>query len=368
MTMYCSDCFEDDFLVELISNKGVSGKCGFCEQEKQHCLDVGELKIHFENLINIYKPIIGFEPGELLKERELGDYLWEKIQEDWEIFRVDDYEKIKIFFEEILTFDLSPKEYMNELLLYSWVEDPDDYWGDYLESEDLINKEWQSFSNEIKYVNRFFLKPDLLEDIKFGLKYFENHISEETIFFRARVDNGLLKEEGFGMPPKIKAVGGRGNPVGIPYFYLASDRKTAFNEIKKNQTDAVVVTEFKGKKDLIVIDLRNPRIGSPFKYKEKLRKMLHTFPLLNMLGNDLSRPIDYGHDIEYLPTQYLCELIKQEGFDGILYKSSKSDGYNLMFFADEDFIELKNSRTIINRKNYLKIFTRLIFRLFSKNL
>lgn len=39
-----------------------------------------------------------------------------------------------------------------------------------------------------------------------------------------------------------------------------------------------------------------------------------------------------GAAIDYIPSQYLCEFIKKSGFDGVVYRSSVSEGINLALF------------------------------------
>jgi len=59
-------------------------------------------------------------------------------------------------------------------------------------------------------------------------------------------------------------------------------------------------------------------------------------PFLTLLGNELSKPIiPREANLEYLPSQYLCELLKDIGFNGIIYKSSISDGNNYVIFDDK---------------------------------
>jgi hypothetical protein len=36
--------------------------------------------------------------------------------------------------------------------------------------------------------------------------------------------------------------------------------------------------------------------------------------------------------IDYTPSQYLCEFIKKCGYNGVIYRSSVSDGMNLALF------------------------------------
>ena len=58
-------------------------------------------------------------------------------------------------------------------------------------------------------------------------------------------------------------------------------------------------------------------------------------PFLTLLGSELSKPIiPREANLEYLPSQYLCELLKKIGFHGIVYKSSVADGSNYVIFND----------------------------------
>ena len=59
--------------------------------------------------------------------------------------------------------------------------------------------------------------------------------------------------------------------------------------------------------------------------------------LLRLLGDELSRPVSTtDSELEYLPSQYICEFIKLENYDGILYKSSVNNpGFNLVLFEEQ---------------------------------
>ena len=58
---------------------------------------------------------------------------------------------------------------------------------------------------------------------------------------------------------------------------------------------------------------------------------------LGELGRELSVPTRPGENqIEYVPTQYLCEFVKSLGVGGIRYKSSlRPDGWNIVLFDPE---------------------------------
>lgn len=57
---------------------------------------------------------------------------------------------------------------------------------------------------------------------------------------------------------------------------------------------------------------------------------------LEVLSTCFSRP-NFKDDFEYLPTQYLCEYIRELGFDGIRFGSSvKHGGINVIIFDTDD--------------------------------
>lgn len=53
---------------------------------------------------------------------------------------------------------------------------------------------------------------------------------------------------------------------------------------------------------------------------------------LYVISKEFSYP-NFGIPEDYIPTQYLCEYLRQKGFDGIKYKSAVSPtGTNLIIF------------------------------------
>jgi hypothetical protein len=52
-----------------------------------------------------------------------------------------------------------------------------------------------------------------------------------------------------------------------------------------------------------------------------------------MVGLELTRPVlPRSTATDYVPSQYLCEFIKKQGFDGVIYTSSVGTGKNLALF------------------------------------
>ena len=61
--------------------------------------------------------------------------------------------------------------------------------------------------------------------------------------------------------------------------------------------------------------------------------MRSDLPFLERLGEELTRPVlPHAAAVDYTPSQFLCEFIKGQGYNGVLYRSSVSQGINLALF------------------------------------
>lgn len=68
-------------------------------------------------------------------------------------------------------------------------------------------------------------------------------------------------------------------------------------------------------------------------FKKKVKRRV----LFDAISNDLSKPLrSFDSELEYIPTQYICEYFKDMGADGIMFESSvRSKGKNLVLFYPE---------------------------------
>jgi hypothetical protein len=160
-----------------------------------------------------------------------------------------------------------------------------------------------------------------------------------TKWYRGRLQPGdvAFPPDAMGAPPNKIAIHGRANPAGIPYLYLGSNPAATISEIRPHAGEKVSVAEFTTSADLKLIDLRSPRkMVSPFLLEDVIdvEKLRNDLPFLERLGDELTRPvIPQSAAIEYIPSQYLCEFIKNCGYQGVLYRSSiKEDGINMALF------------------------------------
>ena len=200
--------------------------------------------------------------------------------------------------------------------------------------------EWEKLRDELMYRNRFFPKSSVdLERLELLLDSLTVSGDEvPQIWFRARIQTGEAPYAvaDMGAPPSRIASFGRANPVGIPYLYLGSTPETSISEVRPHTSELVCVAVFRTSGDLKLINLQDPRrMVSPFLLDDgaAICRMRDDLPFLERLGKELTRPVlPYAAAIDYTPSQYLCEFIKRCGYDGVVYRSSVSEGINLALF------------------------------------
>lgn len=148
---------------------------------------------------------------------------------------------------------------------------------------------------------------------------------------------GYDKQNSLPPPPEF-AIAGRANPKGISYTYLCEDELTPIYEVRPTINQIVSIAKFKTTKKLKIYDL------SAYKTDEN-----EILPLFETISKKFSLPYN-GKPEEYIPTQYITELIRTMGFDGIKFNSSlKENGKNVVLF-NNDYKVL--SSKLVQLKNY----------------
>lgn len=316
----CPNCFNDVyFQKEVIERQSENiGKCDFCKAEDVKVLETSLLSDYFQPILDLYEEV------------DTGNSIIEIINKDWKLF-VDLNDAVaQLLLEHIsgTRFDkpFQPKEN-----------------GD---TERILN--WQEFKDELKHTNRYFpLKAPSKEHLEELLPHLL--VSNESIppyLYRSRVNEGdePIPLDKMGKPPEKISTAGRANPIGIPYLYTASNVDTAIAEIRPHKGDKITVATFQVRGELKLADLRDPRVSiSPFSLDDDgLNQVFKDMDYLCHLGEELSKPIlPREAHLEYLSSQYLCELIKHCGYDGVIYRSSVGDGANYAIFKDEDLVAIE---------------------------
>jgi hypothetical protein len=95
----------------------------------------------------------------------------------------------------------------------------------------------------------------------------------------------------------------------------------------------ISVGQFNTVKELRLIDCSvNHAKGGFFYFKEPSEKE-KDFAVWAHIDRAFSEPVTLSDkSSDYVPTQIIAELFKSEGFDGVVYKSALSDGFNLVLF------------------------------------
>lgn len=324
----CHACFGDrglrrDIIPSLSSS---SGGCSYCFTNGVPLVEPRALRDLFELLISVYEPVAS------------GLTLVDWLKHDWKLF----------------SHPAMDVAHAKELL------------GDVLDDGDIVRKtfspsavyhsealaRWETLRDELMWKNRYFLDEALDTD---RLRELLGHLIADdmpTNWYRARI---LDRDVPFpisemGAPPKRKATHGRANPAGIPYLYLGSLPETAAAEVRPHTGEVACVANFTVAPPLNAVDLRNPRgLVSPFLLADAIAigQLRADIAFLERLGDELTRPVlPSGAAIDYIPSQYLCEFIKKVGYDGVVYRSSVSEGINLALFdstkAIPDSVSLYN--------------------------
>ncbi|WP_150285062.1 RES family NAD+ phosphorylase [Rummeliibacillus sp. TYF-LIM-RU47] len=328
----CEKCFDDIFLKEKIIVQNKKGDCYYCGGKDVFITDVKQLSPYFLRLINLYNRTEAYEHynPEVDHPLEVGNALIALINEDWSIFSKDiqDYEIDFKLLYDILNENNQGK-YYDPKYIYSKITDGKSY-NDPLAVWKIY---WDKLKSELKHENRFFPFFDINTKILEVLKYRNHNLKVGDVLFRARI--GEQVKENMLAPPSKIAKSGRANPNGISYLYCADDKETCIAEIRPWKGAVITVASMEVNKNLKLVDLSDNKF-TPLIF-EDFNEILALDTLITRFSSELSTPVDpSSSEIDYLPTQYLTELIKVKGYDGIYFKSAMGPKYNLVIFNEEN--------------------------------
>lgn len=194
--------------------------------------------------------------------------------------------------------------------------------------------------NENNYFYRW-----LVDKIR-ELKKLDNITPTGTIIYRSRIISdsqigiecdGISIDEFRGFNDKNsreapfgKSCGGRCNGNGISYFYGANNEYTALVEVRPCIFDFISLAKFKTKEPLKIADIMQYTDDFEIFYK-RLNDLFSALP----------------DDKTYKASQYISDLFRKYGFDGIKYRSSLSAGINYVIFnSTKDNLEFNESHII----------------------
>lgn len=334
----CVECFKDYYIQNIITVRGSKGDCDFCSAKNTYIYDIEkdgtDLSDLMINILQLYT-VSDDEGSKLLKI---------SLRDDWNIFNLGS-ESINALIQKICAeFVKDNNEVFVEKLIIPALSDID-----FLKESGVVRgHSWKEFADSIKTENRFHNKmfnPDVFASF---VSVISRTVDAKEIFYRARISQNSIGYtiNDMGTPLKGKASSGRINPEGISVLYVASDAKTVLNEVRATTYDYVTIGEFILKRNLKVVNLSAISTTSPFEYVADIEKYVVNKTIFEEMALDFSKPLRRADSVlEYLPTQYIAEFIKSQGYDGVQYNSTlKSEGYNIAIFDSNllECVDVKN--------------------------
>lgn len=325
----CTSCFVDKELIAFIKSQDEMGECDFCKSEKVEVLNIDELLDFFTGLLNCFTPsqVKGSQP------------IVKLIETHWHFFK---NEKIG-------------NDILNSILHLIKNENKSLEANVYFSQEIVENVSyWEELREQLKWGNRYVTDVRYLADGELGWdSFFENKLKIQTndVFYRGRLhkkaDSQAYDKKAMYSPPKESASAGRANPLGIPYLYLCDNQRTVPYEIRATYLDDISIASFKLKKEITdsiyVSDFtKKSGLFSTGEFNDdSISKRIKSTLLKEKISTDLSKPMRrYDSELEYIPTQFICEFIKVfTGVQGIKFKSSLHDEGNNLVIFDHNVME-----------------------------
>lgn len=312
----CANCFVDEEIKKFISTSSSSiATCDCCGSDNVEVIDLSELSDFFIELLRLFV------------KNDTGNNLVSIIQNDWRLFQTEECAcTILSYIISHGIFDFS----INDKVAYN------------SEIQECFSA-WNNLKLEVQEKRRYFSD---ISSFNWEVYIKSNaKILKGSTFYRARITPygiTMLNESEMGCPPKERATAGRANPLGIPYLYLCKNVETTFYEVRAVYLDKVSVGEFEIIHDLNIVDFSS-RINLFYTYtdsdsNENLSDTVKRKIILDKISHDLSKPLRrFDTEIEYVPTQLICEYCKQNGADGIQFNSSlHQSGVNVVLFNPSD--------------------------------
>ena len=340
----CVRCFKDAEIIGIIKSRKTKGTCDFCghTDDYVYSLDADTtLSDMFSELLEIYTVASSLPEAFPMESTDLLKNIFHR---KWSIFNV---ESDCIY--RLLTA-ICQEKYVDQPELFDYpVGVLESHNKNYLNEFSVIRDyQWQDFVSDIKRVNRFHTDHINKSVLNSFIHCVRKTYKAGQVFYRARICADEIGETGYskskmGAPPAQVATAGRVNPNGISVLYLANSIKTTLHETRAGVFDYITVGTFKLKKDIEIIDFASLDQISPFianstmgiEYIQHAVNIEH----LKLISQEIAKPLR-RHDsaLDYLPTQYISDYIKSQGFDGVEYISTMcEDGYNLAVFDESVF-------------------------------
>jgi hypothetical protein len=173
------------------------------------------------------------------------------------------------------------------------------------------------------------------------------------LFYRAQVAHHDVLDENVGeelfgpalpqrmFPFRDRATEGRVNPKGIPCLYMASDKHTAMAEVRPWIGSLVSLGLLQTRRPLRIVDCTKGAERHPIYIEGEPSAEKRAEAVWSHIARAFREPVTGDDDVaSYAATQIIAEVFRNEGFDGLAYRSAfGTDQFNIALF-DLDAAEL----------------------------
>jgi len=304
----------------FINNKPQTSDCDFCGTKNVACIPIEELFDFFLEFLAHFKPVGN---GTMLKSA---------IQANWSLFSSP--ESAYAILNYLLSKFRLPISNADELV---------DFSDEILENVGY----WDQLKRQLITKNRYITDVNYLTDELGWDGFFSSQIEipQGQRLYRARLHHNSGEQPyapaQMFCPPAASSTPGRANPSGIPYLYLSDNPDTVLYEIRATYLDEVSIGTFEidsnlTKPVLIADFTASSTIFHPSAVSDKIKATL----LKQKISADLSKPMRrYDSELEYIPTQFICEFIKiYTGVSGIKFRSSLHLAGNNFVIFEQDLV------------------------------
>lgn len=311
---FCKECFADEELRQFVEESSGEGVCDVCGT-RGIVIELAEIRDFLDSVLRLF--MIGGNGG-----KRISEYL----TDEWKIF--SDNTVARSILEEMLKSASYGFE-IDDSVVYT---------------DDIRNRigVWDRLKKDVRENYRFFVDHDKFDEYA-GISP-SYKLRQGTLLYRARINPAgirKLEKNAMGCPPANLATPGRANPLGIPYLYLSREKETTYYEVRSAYLDSLSLGKFEIVRDLEIVDFNSEAslylaytVGIP------LENIVVKKQIMSAISLDLSRPMRrYDTELEYIPTQLICEYCKRNNADGICFDSSLNNGgLNYVLFNPSDAV------------------------------
>ena len=225
----------------------------------------------------------------------------------------------------------------------------------------MVFETWRAyfeFENEVKKDRRYIRTAKaerFLDAVRVSSKRRTSHLSKGRRFWRAqagfdwRHDEQIDDEVPSAFPPdrmkplSDRAMEGRANPRGIPVLYLGTNKEAAMSEVRPWLGSMISLAQFETLRDLTVVDCtRDARSKTEFFLREPQENEREQV-VWSSINRAFTTPTTRSDDQDaYVATQILAELFKDNGFDGVAYRSAFGESSVNLALFDIGAAEIRN--------------------------